>query len=136
MMIYYIVLTIHLVTAIIFVGFLFTDVVIFRAFKKLGLAFYDEATSTIYTRGVKFMPFNVLALFLSGGYMLSYHMPINTLFAIKLTLAALIALGAIYMILGEVFHYRVNGFIERHFHTFALLAALVLIIIAKFMFVV
>lgn len=136
-MTYFIVLTIHLLAAIIFVGFLFTEVVIMPVLgKKKGAKFLSEAMGAISKRVSAIMPTMVLVLFLSGGYMVHYHIPINLLFGIKIALAVLIGVGVLYAIGSMYLPYEPPAGFGKKFHLFAIIAAFVIVILAKFMFVV
>ncbi|EPR9153424.1 hypothetical protein ACU9JR_001418 [Campylobacter jejuni] len=57
-------LTIHLLCAILFIGYLFVDVFVLGVVKKKNPNFDKSLFSAT---GVKIMPFVVLLLFLSGG---------------------------------------------------------------------
>ena len=65
-------LTLHLLCAIVFLGFIFCDVVLLSQLKKsLGEAKASEVLAPVMRRGVKIMPLCVLLLVLSGGAMMS-----------------------------------------------------------------
>lgn len=67
-------LIVHLICAIIFLGFIFTDVVLFSAVrKKLGDEMADKMFGAISSRGVKIMPLCLLLLVITGGGMLSIY---------------------------------------------------------------
>ena len=67
-------LTIHLICAIIFLGFIFVDVVLLTPIRKiLGDEFANQMWSVISKRGGKIMPFCLLVLVLSGGAMISRY---------------------------------------------------------------
>ena len=62
---------IHLICAIIFVGFLFFDVIIFsRAKAKLPAEIAQKAQQAISSVAIKIMPLCVLLLVLTGGMMM------------------------------------------------------------------
>ncbi|ELR6764863.1 hypothetical protein R4M66_001452 [Campylobacter jejuni] len=80
-------LTIHLLCAILFIGYLFVDVFVLGVVKKKNPNFDKSLFSAT---GVKIMPFVVLLLFLSGGALAGFHFkPLNLLFAVKIILAFL-----------------------------------------------
>lgn len=67
-------LTIHLVCAIIFLGYIFTDVILLSPLKKLlGNDIANKVFGIISKRGIKIMPLCVLLLVLSGGAMISRY---------------------------------------------------------------
>lgn len=77
--IYPYVLVVHLLCAIIFIGYLFFDMVIFPNVKKMfGEEFANKANAGITQRAIKIMPLCVLGLVLTGGRCL-----VNTWGAIK-----------------------------------------------------
>ena len=66
-------LIVHLMCAIIFLGYIFCDVILLSPVrKKLGDEIADKVSSVISTRS-KFMPLCFLLLLLSGGAMLSQY---------------------------------------------------------------
>ena len=63
---------VHLFCAIIFVGYLFFDVVIFKtACKKMPPDLAQKAKQTIGSVAIKIMPICLLLLVLTGGIMMS-----------------------------------------------------------------
>jgi len=97
---------IHLICAIIFVGFLFFDVIIFsRAKKKLPVEIAQKAQQAISSVAIKIMPLCVLILILTGGMMMSswvgskaggyFESNLQIVFMIKVILAILIFARAI-----------------------------------------
>lgn len=64
-------LIVHLVCAIIFLGFIFTDVVLLRQMRKSFGLKANEFLAPVMKLGVKIMPACVLLLVLSGGAMMS-----------------------------------------------------------------
>lgn len=131
---YYIVLCFHLLAAIIFIGFLFADVVIFSALKSLKDA--SKAKELIGKRAVKIMPFMLLILLLTGGYMLQFNMPMPKLLMLKVFFACLIFAGVIYSLSSKIFGYKPNAYFKKNFHVFALILGFLIVICAKLMAVV
>ena len=71
---YTLVQIIHLLCAIIFIGFIFADIFIFPAVKnKFGLETYTNMMSAIISRGMKIYPLIVLILISTGGYMFTKY---------------------------------------------------------------
>ena len=67
-------LIVHLCCAIIFLGFIFTDVVLFSAVhKKLGDEVANKMFRIITQRGVKIMPLCLILLVITGGMLLSSY---------------------------------------------------------------
>ncbi|BCZ18454.1 Translocation protein, low temperature [Helicobacter sp. NHP19-012] len=72
--IYPYVLIVHLFCAVIFIGYLFFDVVILPNVKKLyGEEVANKAEQGIGQRAVKIMPICVLLLLITGGMMVSQY---------------------------------------------------------------
>lgn len=144
-MLYTTMLVIHLLCAIVFLGFVFTDVVIFPVIKKkLGVQQYELFMDTIVKRGLKIFPVAVVLLILSGGYMVTSYINsdagvINTalqqLLLIKLFFVLLIILGVIYSIVCKLKGIQPNKLMQ-HFHAIVLVLGVAIVILAKFMFVV
>ncbi|MBD3829967.1 MAG: copper resistance protein CopD, partial [Arcobacter sp.] len=71
---YILVQIIHLLCAIIFIGFIFADIFIFPAVKKkYGEETYDKMMNAIISRGIKIYPLIVIILITSGGYMFTKY---------------------------------------------------------------
>jgi uncharacterized protein len=142
---YTLVLIIHLLCAIIFIGFIFADIFIFPAVKnKFGVETYNNMMSAIISRGIKIYPVIVLILISSGGYMFTkyinseagfFNTPFQILLLIKVFLVLLIIFGVIYTMYCKLTKKEPIPFMN-HFHLFALILSIFIVIIAKFMFVV
>lgn len=142
---YTLILIIHLLCAIIFIGFIFADVIIFPAVKnKFGQEFHDNMIEAIVGRGLKIYPLIVLILMGTGGYMFSkyinsvagyFNTSMQILLWIKLFFVILIVLGVIYTMYCKLTKTKAVGFMN-YFHTYALILSFLIVIIAKFMFVV
>lgn len=142
---YILVQIIHLLCAIIFIGFIFADIFIFPAVKKkYGEETYDKMMNAIISRGIKIYPLIVIILITSGGYMFTkyinsevgfFNTPSQILLLIKVFLVLLIVLGVIYTIFCKLTKIEPISFM-KHFHTYALILAIIIVILAKLMFVI
>ncbi len=142
---YTLILSIHLICAIIFIGFIFADVIVFPAVKnKLGVEFHTNMIEAIVGRGLKIYPPIVLILMGTGGYMFSkyinstlgyFNTSMQVLLWIKLFFVLLIVLGVVYTMYCKLTKTEPVGFMN-YFHTYALILSFLIVIIAKFMFVV
>lgn len=142
---YTLILSIHLICAIIFIGFIFADVIVFPAVKnKHGVEFHTNMIEAIVGRGLKIYPPIVLILMGTGGYMFSkyinstlgyFNTSMQVLLWIKLFFVVLIVLGVIYTMYCKLTKTEPVGFMN-YFHTYALILSFLIVIIAKFMFVV
>ncbi len=141
---YTIALTIHLFCAVIFIGFIFADIFILPAIKKvLQEEEYQKAMNAILFRARMIFPLSVLILILSGGFMLSKYMnsdigfistSLQQLLMLKVLFALLIVSGIIYSLSRKILKKQAHP-IMKHFHKFVFIIGVCIIILAKFMFV-
>lgn len=135
-------LIIHLFCAIIFVGYLFYDVVFVKIAKKQFLKknldphpFFEVIDGVIS----QFMPKIVLLLFLSGGLMVSRYFvgthfeTLQILLITKIILASLILL-LIVISLSCHYIFKCKNPLGKHIHSIVLSLAIVIILLAKLMF--
>ena len=142
--IYTIVLIVHLLCAIIFIGYVFADVMILPAMNGvLDEKSFEKVKNALNTRARKVFPVSVLILILSGGFMLSKYINSNLgffesslqqLLVLKVILALVIVSGIIYSLSCKVRNKKPHA-IMQNFHKFALVLGLAIVIIAKLMFV-
>ncbi len=142
---YTLILIVHLLSAIIFIGFIFADVVVFPAVKnKLGEEFHTNMIEAIVGRGLKIYPPIVLLLMGTGGYMFTkyanselgyFSSSMQILLMIKVFFVLLIVLGVIYTMYCKLTKKEPIGFMN-YFHTYALVLGIAIVVLAKFMFVV
>lgn len=142
---YPIALIIHVFCAIIFVGYLFFDVVIFsRAKKNLNPEIQNQASESIGKKAIKIMPICVLLLLLTGGVMMSrwvgskigyFDTTFQQIFMLKVFLACLIFF-MVALSLSYKFIFKKPNPLSKIIHPLALLLAICIVFIAKFMFYV
>ncbi len=124
------ILTIHLICAIFFIGYLFVDVFILSAIKRKNPNFDKNLFSSA---GVKIMPFIILLLFLSGGAMITFHLnPLNLIFLIKLVLAFSILSLVVFSLFFHFVLKRKNP-LTRFIHPFVFVLCILIVILAKLM---
>lgn len=136
-------LTIHLICAIIFVGFLFTDVVLLSVLeKKFGTEMADKIKAAIVSRGVKIMPICVILLVLTGGAMITQYISreagffdstLQKLLWLKVGLAGIIVFFVASSILSKFVFKKPLPF-GRYIHPIALILGLSIAILAKLAF--
>ncbi len=136
-------LVIHLFCAIIFVGYLFFDVIIYPNVKKmLGDEIDKKVSSAIQKKARKIMPFCVLLLLLTGGMMLSRYIggdigylnsKLQILLLIKTGLASIIFLF-VAISLSCAFVFKCKNPVGNIIHPVAFTLAIFIVIIAKLMF--
>lgn len=123
---------IHLFCAIIFVGYLFFDVIILRAAsKKMPPELAQKAKQAIGSVAVKIMPICVLLLVLTGGMMISNWID-NKVFMIKFCLAMVIVTAVIVNLSCKFIFKRPSPL--GNIHPIALTLAVVIVLLAKVMF--
>ena len=125
---------VHLFCAIIFVGYLFFDVVILRAAsKKLPPELAQKAKQAIGSVAIKIMPICLLLLVLSGGMMISNWIG-NKAFMIKFCLAMIIVAAVIVNLSCKFIFKRPSPL--GNIHPIALTLAVIIVLLAKVMFMV
>lgn len=142
---YTLVLIIHLLCAIIFIGFVFADLFVLPAMKKvLDEEEYQKVTNAISSRARMIFPLSVLILVLSGGYMFSkyinsqdgmFNSSLQIFLLIKVILALIIVSGILYSLSRKILRKQPHP-IMKHFHKFVLILGIAIVVLAKFMFVV
>ncbi|AFI03573.1 CopD family copper resistance protein [Helicobacter cetorum] len=139
--IYPYILVVHLLCAIIFIGYLFFDMVIFPNVKKMyGEEFANKANMGITKRAIKIMPLCVLTLVITGGMMLSQYVggdkgwcetPFQKVLMVKVILAlsifALVLFSLSCKFLGK------KNPIGNYIHHIALTFGFLIAILAKLM---
>lgn len=140
---YNISLVVHLLCAILFVGFIFADVVVFRGLRnKYTEEETQEIKETIYSRGVKIYPPAVLLLIGTGGYMFSkyinstlgyFETNMQMLLWLKFFLVLCIIAGVAYA-LSCRFRGKQEAKFMKYFHLVALFLGIAITILAKVMF--
>ncbi len=141
---YSISLIVHLFSAIIFIGFVFADVIVFPVLlKKFSVSEYEEIKTVISSRAVKIFPLSLLALFLTGGYMFSKHInselgffssSLQQLLWLKFILASFVIAGVVYSLTCKLRKVPPAP-IMKQFHKFVLVIGIAIIFLAKYMFV-
>jgi len=137
---------IHLVSAVVFGGVLFVEVVMLPVLKKeFGEEFYKKVEFTLISkRGIRTVPLFVLALYISGFYMFHFHLKtldLSTSFAKLLLLKVFLALFIV-VVVGVItaivmfIRGKSESKIFDYIHIFAFFLAFTVIILAKLMFIV
>ena len=136
---------VHLFCAIIFVGYLFFDVVILRAAsKKMPPELVQKAKQAISSSAIKIMPICLLLLVLSGGMMMSswvgskaggyFETNLQIAFMIKFFLAMVIVAAVIVNLSCKFIFKRPSPLGD--IHPIALTLAVLIVLLAKVMFMV
>ena len=136
---------IHLFCAIIFVGYLFFDVIILRAAsKKMPPELAKKAKQAIGSVAVRIMPICLLLLVLTGGMMMSnwvgskaggyFETNLQIAFMIKFFLAMVIVAAVIVNLSCKFIFKRTSPL--GNIHPIALTLAVLIVLLAKVMFMV
>lgn len=137
---------IHLVLAIMFLGYVFSDIVLIEPLKKmLPPEVSQKISQKLGAKSFKIFPLSLLFIVLSGGMMLSryinsnvgvFNTPLQQLLMIKVALATIIVLGVLYNLYTKVTSKPKHPFMQNHFHKLVLTLGFFIVLLAKFMFVV
>lgn len=136
---------IHILLVIVFLGYVFFDVVIFSAAcKNLDKEDAKKAKLAIGQRAIRIMPLALLFIFLSGGMMMSLYLgsqkgyfdtSLQQFLVIKVILAMIIIFGVI-LNLSRKFLKKEPLKFMKNFHTFVLIVGFIIVVLAKMMFFV
>lgn len=137
---------IHLVLAIMFLGYVFSDVVLISSLKeKFGEQTNREINQTLGAKSFKIFPLSLLVIVLSGGMMMSKYINSNAgffetslqkLLVVKIVLALIIVLGVLYNLYTKISKKPKHPFMQNHFHKLVLVLGFFIVVLAKTMFVV
>lgn len=136
---------IHLVLAIMFLGYVFTDVVMISALKnKFNSETDKEINKILGPKSFKIFPITLLVIVLTGGMMMSKYINSNVGFfdtdlqkilMIKIAFALIIVLGVLFNLFNKFTGRKKPAFMENDFHKVVLVLGLFIVIAAKYMFV-
>lgn len=141
---YPIFLVIHTLCAIIFLGFIFCDVVLLSPIRKiLGDEVADRVWSVILKRGTKIMPFCVIMLVISGGAMMTrwlglekgfFTTNLQILLSIKIILAMIIVAMVVVSLSFKFIFTKHKNPLADIIHPAALFLGFFIVILAKIAF--
>ncbi|MBR8461364.1 copper resistance protein CopD [Campylobacter sp. faydin G-105] len=137
---------IHLFCAIIFLGYVFFDVVIFGRLKGILGTDFERVKQIITSKTIKIMPICVFLLVLTGGMMMStwvgskaggyWQTPTQQVFMIKVILAFIIVCGVIFSLSCRALGKTPPAFIKQNLHSIVLVLGFFIVLFAKLMFMV
>ncbi|MDD3475819.1 MAG: hypothetical protein PHI38_03025 [Sulfurimonas sp.] len=135
---------IHLMLAIIFLGYVFTDLTMISALKgKFSKDVNEKINKTLGVKSFKIFPITVLVIVLTGGMMMSkyinssagfFETNLQKLLVIKIILALIIALGILYNLYKKIAKKPKHPFMENHFHKLVIVLGFFIVLLAKMMF--
>lgn len=137
---------IHLILAIMFLGYVFTDLAVISALKnKFGKDIEQEINQSLGKRSFKIFPISLLFLVLTGGMMMSRYINSTTGFletdlqkilVFKMALVLIIVLGVLSNLYVKYTHAKKSHFMQNHFHKLIIVLGFFIIVSAKLMFIV
>lgn len=136
---------IHLILAIMFLGYVFSDVVMISALKnKFSKDTEQMINKTLGAKSFKIFPISLLVIVLTGGMMMSkyinssagvFETSLQQMLMIKITLALIIAAGVLFNLFIKFTGRKKPAFMEMHFHKLVLVLGFFIVVLAKMMFV-
>ena len=126
---------IHLVLAIMFLGYVFTDIVMISKIK--------DANKVIGKISFKIFPLSLLVIVLTGGIMMSryinstagfFETDLQKLLILKMFFASIIVSGVLFNLFTKVTGRQKPHFMVHHFHKVVIVLGLGIVILAKMMF--
>ncbi|SFZ98526.1 hypothetical protein MNB_SV-5-1509 [hydrothermal vent metagenome] len=136
----------HLILAIIFLGYVFTDLAVISALKgKFNKEDQQKIKQSLGKRSFKIFPLSLLLLILTGGMLMSRYINSYAGFAetnlqkillFKIALVVIIAIGVGYNLYTKFTGGTKNHFMQHHFHKLVIVLGLFIVIAAKMMFII
>lgn len=137
---------IHLVLAIIFLGYVFSDLAIISTLKgRFSKEVQKEINQTLGKRSFKIFPLTLLFLVLTGGMMMSkyinsesgfFETDLQKILVFKIALVLIIVLGVLSNLYVKFTKGKKSNFMENYFHKLVIVLGLFIVISAKWMFLV
>ncbi len=135
---------IHLVLAIMFLGYVFTDLAVISALKgKFDKENQQKINQALGGRSFKIFPLTLLTLILTGGMMMSKYInsdvgilqtPLQQLLMFKIFLVLIIAAGVGYNLTKKFTKGTKSHFMNHHFHKLVIVLGVFIVVAAKVMF--
>jgi len=137
---------IHLILAIMFLGYVFTDLAVMAALKnKFDKDTQKKINQNLGKRSFKIFPITLLLLILTGGMMLSkyinssagiYDTNLQKILLFKVALVLIIAIGVGSNLYNKFKGKTKSAFMQNHFHKLVIVLGILIVISAKIMFMV
>lgn len=137
---------IHLVLAIMFLGYVFTDLAVISALKgKFDKENQQKINQSLGKRSFKIFPLSLLFLVLTGGMMMSkyinstagfFETDLQKILVFKIVLVLIIVAGVGSNLYVKYTNGTKSNFMQNHFHKLVIVLGLFIVIAAKAMFVV
>jgi len=137
---------IHLILAIIFLGYVFTDLAVISALKnKFDKENQQKINQSLGKRSFKIFPLTLLFLVLTGGMMMSryinssagfFETNLQKILVFKIVLVLIIVVGVGSNLYVKYTNRTKSNFMQNHFHKLVIVLGLFIVIAAKAMFLV
>ncbi len=137
---------IHLILAIMFLGYVFTDLAVISALKnKFGKDTEQEINQSLGKRSFKIFPISLLVLVLTGGMMMSryinssagfFETDLQKILVFKMALVLVIVLGVLSNLYVKYTKAKKSNFMQNHFHKLVIVLGFFIVVSAKLMFIV
>jgi len=134
----------HLVLAIMFLGYVFTDLAIISALKnKFDKDTTQKINKTLGAKSFKIFPPSLLIIVLSGGMMMTQYLnseagffntTMQKLLVLKIIFASIIVLGVLFNLFTKLTGGTKPYFMVHHFHKLVIVLGAGIVILAKMMF--
>lgn len=137
---------IHLFLAIMFLGYVFTDLALISKLKgKFSKETQEEMAKILGKRSFHIFPLSLLFLVFTGGIMLSHYMnfdagflqtPLQKVLALKVFFVSIIVVGVLSNVYKKFTNKKKSNFMQYHFHKLVITMGIFIVICAKWMFLV
>ncbi len=137
---------IHLILAIVFLGYVFTDLAVISALKgKFSKETQQEINQSLGKRSFKIFPLTLLILVLTGGMMMSkyinssagfFETDLQKILVFKIALVLIIVLGVLSNLYKKFTKKKKSKFMENDFHKLVIVLGFFIVVAAKWMFLV
>ncbi len=137
---------IHLILAIMFLGYVFTDLAVISALKnRFGKDTEQEINQSLGKRSFKIFPISLLLLVLTGGMMMSryinssagfFETDLQKILVFKMALVLVVVLGVLSNLYVKYTKAKKSNFMQNHFHKLVILLGFFIVVSAKLMFMV
>ncbi len=137
---------IHLILAIIFLGYVFSDLAVISTLKnKFEKETQQKINKTLGQRSFKIFPLSLLLLVLTGGMMMSRYInsdagfietDLQKILVFKIALVLIIVAGVLSNLYVRYTKGKKSKFMENDFHKLVIVLGLFIVIAAKWMFLV
>ena len=137
---------IHLILAIMFLGYVFTDLAVISALKnRFSKETQQEINQSLGKRSFKIFPISLLVLVLTGGMMMSryinstagfFETDLQKILVFKMALVLIIVLGVLSNLYVKYAKAKKSNFMQNHFHKLVIVLGFFIVVSAKLMFIV